>query len=557
MKEACSVMFMRSTLNAESLTAIPERPPCRKTSRNADKSPGTLIDSSGAYPLLKTYPSWSVLEQYGLEFIKEYRVLKVEENDKIVTAVLEEGTDAEAAAGKLWRFHAPRSVDLRIAPAAEFRSALARYFSREETGGIKDPVPEFGGLPAPLETLTEDAPTVNLVNSIILDAVRIGASDIHIVKDDESMRVRYRLDGLLQTVAVRPPERFASVSSRIKLMANLNIMESRLPQDGRLTVTLGGRDVHIRLSTVPLIRGESLVLRIFQKAENLIRPDNLGFPQSTVKALRRILAAPHGLLLTTGPTGSGKTTTLGTFLTEIKEDYRQITTIEDPVEYIIPGIEQIQVNEAIGLTFESLLRRVLRQDPDVMMVGEIRDPETAMLAVRAALTGHLVLATLHTLDAPSAISRLTDMGVPPYLLSAVLKGVLAQRLVRRLCPVCGFLSAADTDERSLAAAYGISESGGRIFADEQIRPESVRNLRFGRAKGCSACGKTGYSGRIAVSEWFSPDEKTSATIASGHWRPDGEERENLFGYVPMLRDAFAKAAMGITTVEEIRRAVIS
>ena len=401
-------------------------------------------NDSACYPLLEEFHRWSRLDQYGLEFIRRYQAVKVAENESSVTVALGPESDPAVLEGKLQRHHAPKAVHFRRVESADFRSALARLFSDVSVGGEASGgaggAPVSGGSGSPdtssLDRITGDAPTVNLVNSIILDAVRLGASDIHVERDEVRMTVRYRLDGLLRTAGTHSPERFASVSSRIKLMANLNIMESRKPQDGRLTATLDGRDVHMRLSVVPLIQGESLVLRLFHREEDLIDPGHLGFPGETVEALRRLFRYPHGLILVTGPTGSGKTTTLSAFLAEIKDERKKIITLEDPVEYIIPGIDQIQVNEDIGLTFGTLLRRVLRQDPDVLMVGEIRDGETASLAIRAALTGHLVLATLHTNDAPSAVTRLVDMEIPPYLLGAVLRGVLAQRLVRTLCPRC-------------------------------------------------------------------------------------------------------------------------
>ena len=508
------------------------------------------MKAEGCYPLLEEFGRWSALDQYGLEFIRRYQAVKVAEDEDSVTVALGPQSDAGVLEGKLKRYHAPKAVYFRRAESADFRSALARLFSGGSRGsgglgGLEKGVIAGGGdeLDASsLDRVSGDAPTVNLVNSIILDAVRIGASDIHVERDELRMTVRYRVDGLLRTAGTHRVERFASAASRIKLMANLNIMESRKPQDGRLTATLGGREVHMRLSVVPLIRGESLVLRLFHREEDLIDPAGLGFPDGTVEALRRLFRYPHGLILVTGPTGSGKTTTLSAFLAEIKDERKKIITLEDPVEYIIPGIDQIQVNEDIGLTFGTLLRRVLRQDPDVLMVGEIRDGETASLAIRAALTGHLVLATLHTNDAPSAVTRLMDMEIPPYLLGAVLRGVLAQRLVRTLCPRCGEKGPLRPAEAALCRSFGAEpRECGKVGAE---------------GGGCGEC-TGGYAGRTAVSEWFAPDEQMSEIIAAGEARR-GEIRGVLEkgGFRSLVRDAFDKAAQGITTVEEIRRAVV-
>ena len=538
MKGGFSNMFMRSILRDSSSSPGIEGadPPIEAASASSD-SP-----SSGPYPLLEEFPRWSRLEQYGLEFVRRYQAVKVAENEDSVTVALGPEGDPGVLGGKLRRHHAPKAVHFRRAESADFRSALARLFSDVSVDGGM--TPGGGGSPdtSSLDRITGDAPAVNLVNSIILDAVRLGASDIHVERDEVRMTVRYRLDGLLRIAGTYPPERFASVSSRIKLMANLNIMESRKPQDGRLTATLGGRDVHMRLSVVPLIRGESLVLRLFHREEDIIHPGRLGFPGETVEALRRLFRYPHGLILVTGPTGSGKSTTLSAFLAEIKDERKKIITLEDPVEYIIPGIDQIQVNEDIGLTFGTLLRRVLRQDPDVLMVGEIRDGETASLGIRAALTGHLVLATLHTNDAPSALTRLMDMGIPPYLLGAVLRGVLAQRLVRTLCPRCRETAPLQSAEAALCRSFGA-----------EVRECGVPG---GGAAGCGECAG-GYAGRTAVSEWFAPDEELSEIIAAGDARR-GEIRGLLEkrGFRSLVHDAFEKAAAGITAVDEIRRAVV-
>ncbi len=493
------------------------------------------FESLPVYPILDRYEEWCMLEQYGLEFIKNYNAIKVEENENSVKVALAPDSFLKEVIPKLIRHHSPKDVQFFRMSSADFRAATMRLFARSEESGQARPDEDR----LSLETLSGDAPTVNLVNSIILDAVGSGATDIHVEKDERQMRIRYRLDGLLTSAGNYSPERFASVSSRIKLMANLNIMETRKPQDGRLSMSLEGEELHMRVSVVPLVRGESLVLRLFHREEDLIGTSHLGFPESTWRSLKDFFVRPHGLLLATGPTGSGKTTTLSAFLSELKESSRKIITIEDPVEYIIPGINQIQVNEDVGLGFGQLLRRVLRQDPDVIMVGEIRDEETALLAVRAALTGHPVLASLHTNDAPSAVNRLVDMGVPRYLLAAVLKGVLAQRLVRKLCPACRVVRKALPIEKKLAAAYGteLKEAG-----------ESV---------GCDGCNGIGYLGRTVVSEWFAVNEELEELIATeGITLSRFQGVLEARGFAHLAEDGFSRVADGTTSVEELKRTVL-
>ncbi len=288
-----------------------------------------------------------------------------------------------------------------------------------------------------LDKMANDAPTVNLVNSICIDAIRMKASDIHIEAGVKVAKVRYRIDGVLQTVKTIENERFAAVSSRIKIMANLNILEKRQPQDGRITVSINGENIDFRVSIIPVTGGESIVMRILGKNNAPENLDLLGFNPEQLIKIRNMLKIPHGLILVTGPTGSGKTTTLNAMLRELVSDEIKIISIEDPVEFIVTGVNQVQINEQINLGFDTILRRVLRQDPNIIMVGEIRDKATAELSVRAALTGHLVLSTLHTNDSVSVIPRLINMGIEPYLISSVLKGAIAQRLVRKVNPKTG------------------------------------------------------------------------------------------------------------------------
>ena len=496
----------------------------------------SLPEALPEFPLLDTYGEWSLINQYGLEFIDKNKVVKIAEDETEVAVGLVPGENHELLHRRLVRHHAPKSVRLYRVAENEFSAALARLYSRDASSDTFQA--KHRNIDA-LDKVAGDAPTINLVNSMILDGVNAGASDIHIEGSDQTMIIRNRLDGALRKVAEYPAERFSGVSSRLKLMAHLNIMESRKPQDGRITVTLQSRAIHMRISVVPLVRGESIVLRLFHREDRLIRPVDLGFPPEAVAFLRSLFQLPYGLVLVTGPTGSGKSTTLNAFLTEIKDDEKKIITMEDPVEYVIPGLDQIQVHEEIGLTFGALLRRVLRQDPDVIMVGEIRDEETAELAVRAALTGHLVLATLHTNDAPTALNRLTDMGIPPYLVGAVLRGVLAQRLVRKLCQEC-------RRERT-------PTNSERLFAERCGRSLNACFDSFG----CDFCAHEGFKGRTAIAEWFPVDRELEEII--GHSENPTQAAMEILrknGYEPLLAGGIRMVNEGITTIAELRKVAL-
>jgi general secretion pathway protein E len=388
-----------------------------------------------------------------------------------------------------------------------------------------------------LKDLVSDAPVIRAVNRTIAQAVDERASDIHLEPSDDHLGVRFRIDGMLREVARLPAAMRAPLVSRIKVMANLNIAERRVPQDGRLRVAVRGHEIDLRVATAPSIHGESVVMRILDRSKLALDFATLGFDERLAGRLRAALHRPHGIVLVTGPTGSGKTTTLYAALAELNGVERKLLTVEDPIEYRLPGVVQTQVNPGIGFTFASALRSFLRQDPDIIMVGEIRDLETAQVAVQAALTGHMILSTLHTNTAAGAVTRLLDMAVEPFLLSSVLSGVLAQRLVRRLCPACREPYA--PDERVLAVL-------GRQWLDHAPS-------RLYRASGCAACGGSGYAGRLALLEFLGVDEavadlilrradaRTIATAALD-WRQD-----------TMVADGVIKAAAGLTTLEEVLR----
>jgi general secretion pathway protein E len=386
-----------------------------------------------------------------------------------------------------------------------------------------------------LRDMAFEAPVVRLVNLLVENAIDSGASDIHIEPFEDTLRIRYRIDGILFEQEAPPRRLQAAVTSRIKIMAEMNIAERRLPQDGRIRVTLRGRRVDIRVSTMPTVHGESIVMRLLDRSSVFLPLEGLGFGEATVKRIERLITLPHGIVLVTGPTGSGKTTTLYAALDKINSPDRKILTVEDPVEYQLKGVNQIPVKSKIGLTFATGLRHIVRQDPDVILVGEIRDLETAEIAIQAALTGHLVFSTLHTNDAPGAITRLQDMGVESFLLSSVLEGVLAQRLVRRICRAC---REPETPSPADLQALGVNVD---------------RPIALFRGRGCAECRGTGYRGRTGIYELFEiTEEVRSLTLRRVSTR---EIRRHAIesGMVTLRLDGWAKAQEGVTTVDEVLR----
>jgi general secretion pathway protein E len=394
-----------------------------------------------------------------------------------------------------------------------------------------------------LEDLASDAPIIKLVNELIARAVDAQASDIHIEPWEDCLSIRLRIDGVLQSYNRLSKDSHAAIASRIKIMAQLDIAERRLPQDGRIKSTVGGRNVDLRVATIPTIWGENIVLRILNRSSVALDFALLGFSETDLVDLRRMLSEPNGMLLVTGPTGSGKTTTLYTALDSLNGKERKLFSVEDPVEYHIGGINQIQVNPRIGLTFSGALRSILRQDPDVIMIGEIRDIETAEIAIRSSLTGHLVLSTLHTNSAAASITRMLDMGVEDYLLGSTLVGVLAQRLVRRLCPSCRVPSEA-------GSAY--VDRLIRIAQPGLARQKQASPLLY-KAVGCSKCRGTGFSGRTAVYELLAVTDAVRDGIMKRQSERQLEDTAVAAGMVSMLAHGLAKAFAGETTVEEVLR----
>jgi general secretion pathway protein E len=382
-----------------------------------------------------------------------------------------------------------------------------------------------------------EAPIIRVVNYIIARGIERGASDIHLEPYEKTLRVRYRIDGILEEVESPPKRLQTAILSRVKIMARLNIAESRLPQDGRVKLRIGGQEVDFRVSTVPTLFGESVVIRILDQANVPLNLERLGLPPDMLARFRQMVTVPHGMILVTGPTGSGKTTTLYGALQEVRTAELKIITIEDPVEYQIAGVNQIQVKPQIGLTFASGLRSIVRQDPDVILVGEIRDRETAEIAIHSALTGHLVLSTLHTNDAAGAVTRLLEMGVEEYLLPSSLIGVLAQRLVRTICEKC-------SAKREISPAFR-----------EEIQRETgfvaEGDLRVG--KGCDACGGTGYRGRMGIFELLPVDEEIKDLILARSDAGAIRDRAISRGLVLLREDGWDKVRRGLTTIEEVLR----
>lgn len=388
-----------------------------------------------------------------------------------------------------------------------------------------------------LDVDAEDASIIRFVNQVLRDAIELRASDIHLEPFEHEFHIRYRVDGVLQTIPVPAQiKRFQpAIVSRLKILSHLNIAEKRLPQDGRIKIRLDANEVDIRVSVIPMLHGEAVVLRLLRQNSTLLGMAEMGMDTRELKAFRRVLGLPHGIILVTGPTGSGKTTTLYTALNEINDQVRKIITIEDPIEYQLKGVNQIQVSEKAGLTFARGLRSILRHDPDVILVGEIRDRETAQIAVQASLTGHLVFSTLHTNDAPGAVTRLIDMGVEPYLVASSLEAVLAQRLVRRLCKHC---KQADTSPTTAALKAQIG-----IPAETTVF----------RAVGCRECRNTGYHGRHAIFEWMDIDNDLRQLVLKNVSSGEIAAQAKKNGLRVLSEDGWRLVRAGITTPEEVLR----
>jgi general secretion pathway protein E len=481
-------------------------------------------------------------ERLSPRFLRTARAcpLAVEDNALVlgVADALDEFTPAAVAAAT------GLPVRLEIAVPIELEAAFGRLYPEGEAGEAAIETDSGAGLEEDAERLKDlasEAPVIRLVNQIIGRAVETHASDIHVEPFEDRLRVRYRYDGVLHE-ADSPAARLApAIISRIKIMAKLDIAERRLPQDGRIKLAVRGTEIDFRVSTIPSLYGEKVVLRVLDRSSVVFDYVKLGLPANVVTAWTKALELPNGILLVTGPTGSGKTTTLYTGLTAINAVTRNIVTVEDPIEYQLNGINQIQTKPQIGLTFAALLRSILRQDPDVIMVGEVRDLETAQIAVQAALTGHLVLSTLHTNSAAATITRLRDMGLEDYLLTAVLRGVLAQRLVRRLCDACKREAEAPAE---LVTRFDLAKRAGH-----------GGRLSLWHPVGCAHCRSTGYKGRQAIAEFLQPTPEIEHLIFSKADQNEIERAAVAAGMVTMFSAGLDAALAGTTTIEEVVRSI--
>lgn len=445
------------------------------------------------------------------------------------------------------RFLTRKAILAHVARESSIKEVIGRYYEdenfeevlgilREEADAQLIEAAEDADL-ALMEGAAEQAPVVKLVNLILMDAIRKLASDIHIEPYEKFMRVRFRLDGVLYEIMRPPLQMKNAIISRLKIMSRLDIAERRLPQDGRIKLRVKGREMDFRVSVLPTLFGEKVVLRLLDKSSLQLDMTKLGFNEEQLKHFREAIYAPYGMVLVTGPTGSGKTTTLYSALSELNKISQNISTAEDPIEYNLTGINQVQVHDAIGLNFASALRSFLRQDPDIIMVGEVRDFETAEVAIKAALTGHLVLSTLHTNDAPSTVNRLLNMGVESFLVSSAVNLVLAQRLVRKLCMDCR------TKEGVIPEA----------LIDLGVKEEDIGSFECFRGRGCPACSHTGYRGRVALYEVMPMHEQIRELVLLGASAAEIKKQAIDVGMMTLRQSGIEKLKRGVTSVEEVIR----
>ena len=481
---------------------------------------------------------------------RKYRVVPVFKHDNSVTVALADPSDLDTIDSLGHLLHA--EIELRVASEADIETALSRYYA--EKGGVatdprlKEAIEDLTREHVEIEAaaakdgavVAADAPLIKLVNSIIVEAFKMRASDIHLEPLAKTFRMRYRIDGVLHEIKAPPKRLQAAVISRLKIQSEMSISEHRIPQDGRIQTSVGGKLIDLRVSCLPTNHGESIVMRILDKEGLRLGLPELGFFTDDQQTFERLIGLPDGILLVTGPTGSGKTTTLYSCLHFINRPDRKIITVEDPVEYLLSGINQVQVSEAVGLTFSFALRSILRQAPNVIMIGEIRDLETATIAINASLTGHLVFSTLHTNDAPSAVTRLIDIGVKPFLVASSTRGLMAQRLVRKVCRQC-------------AAPYVPTEAELRTLL---LDASSVPGAGFQKGKGCSNCSNTGYRGRFGIFEIFVIDDEARKLIYEKVSSSVLRARAREMGMRTLREDGVRKAQAGLTTPDEVIRATV-
>lgn len=502
--------------------------------------------------LAEVKPPEATLLKVGRELCEKHTVFPLEyDGARRLTLAIADPLDTDAVDGLSRLLKA--DIKSVLATPVSIKEAITKHFAADQDGdgALAREIFGTGGETTALNlniatgneagTKEEDAPIIRYVNSLITQAILRRASDIHLEPLEKRFRVRYRIDGVLQEVE-NPPKRLqASILSRLKLMAEVSLAEKRIPQDGRIQVKANGKDIDLRVSVLPTVYGESIVMRILDKEGLRLGLPELGFFSDDQATFQSIVTAADGIFLVTGPTGSGKSTTLYAGLNYINQPDRKIITVEDPVEYQMFGINQVQVRREIGMTFSAALRAMLRQAPNIIMVGEIRDLETAEIAINASLTGHMVFSTLHTNDAPSAVTRLVDIGVKPFLVSASLRGVLAQRLIRRICPSC---TQPYTPTIKELTAISMTE-------------RDVAGSDFRKGAGCSKCGGSGYKGRRGIFEMFVVNEELQELIYRGSSLVELRHKSRELGMRSMREDGIRKVAAGVTTVEEVITATVA
>jgi len=509
----------------------------------ADEFSMELVD------LAEVRASAEALEVLPFELANRYKVFPLEVDDAEVELAVCDPLDMDAIDSISHVIK--RSINSRVAPLEDIEKAIHQYYDGAKVGAVDD---MFSGMEEEgagdnlnlptgneAEVGEEEAPIIRYVHMVISEALKRRASDIHMEPLEKRFRVRYRIDGVLHEVE-NPPKRLQpSIVSRIKLMSNVSIAEKRVPLDGRINITVGPKTIDLRVSTLPTAFGESIVMRILDKEGLNLGLPQLGFFSDDQATFERVIAMPDGIFLVTGPTGSGKSTTLYSALNVINHPDRKIITVEDPVEYEMVGINQVQVRRDVGMTFSAALRSMLRQAPNIIMVGEIRDKETAEIAVNASLTGHMVFSTLHTNDAPSAVSRLIDIGIKPFLVSASLRAVLAQRLVRRICQNCR--EPHEPDEKLLNSLG--------------IRPDQIAEASFMKGAGCPKCNSTGFRGRVGVFEIFTLNEELEQMVYEEASLVAIRNKSREMGMRTMREDGIRKVLAGVTTPQEVLHATVA
>jgi len=480
----------------------------------------------------------------------QYKVVPLYHDDLSVTVAMSDPSDLDAidALGQALN----KEVKISVADEDEIEDALKQYYGAAKDDSVSKLIQDITEGDVQISTLGEvsveddggavdaDTPIIKLVNTMIVEAFRMGASDIHLEPLAARFRMRYRIDGVCHEQKSPPRRLQAAVISRLKIMSEMDIAEKRVPQDGRIQANVGGKSIDLRVSCLPTTHGESIVMRLLDKEGLKLGLGQLGFLTDDQQTFEKLIQLPDGILLVTGPTGSGKTTTLYSCLNYINKPDRKIITVEDPVEYLLEGINQVQVNTAVDLTFANALRAMLRQAPNVVMLGEIRDYETASIAINASLTGHLVFSTLHTNDAPSAVTRLTDIGVKPFLIASATRCLMAQRLVRKICQKC---EAPATPDNSDLLALGLD-------------PNQIKDPNFKAGKGCDKCNGTGHKGRFGLFEVFVVDDESRKMIVNQVTNTELRKRAREVGMRTLREDGARKAVAGMTTANEVLRVTV-